>query len=159
MNSNHDRRASKGPPRYELIVGGGSSEPEQRHTTLEWVLGSGRVQEMEEQRMATQIYRKVSYDGQEVGTPELLGKYLAYLAQNKLLGKEEEIELGQRVSLQVGSRTWEGRRVRTFADVDAAELLVYQDSYRRLAVAVRDGSAAERLALAADSEVRIRASR
>src|SRR5947207_1013170 len=97
MNSNHDRRASKGPPRYELIVGGGSSEPEQRHTTLEWVLGSGRVQEMEEQRMATQIYRKVSYDGQEVGTPELLGKYLAYLAQNKLLGKEEEIELGQRV--------------------------------------------------------------
>jgi S-adenosylmethionine hydrolase len=49
--------------------------------------------------------------------------------------------------------------VRTFADVDAAELLVYQDSYRRLAVAVRNGSAAERLALAADGEVRIRASR
>jgi S-adenosylmethionine hydrolase len=67
------------------------------------------------------------------------------------------IELGQRVALQVGSRTWEGRRGRTFADVDSAELLVYQDSYRRLAVAVRDGSAAQRLALGADGEVRIRA--
>jgi S-adenosyl-L-methionine hydrolase (adenosine-forming) len=66
------------------------------------------------------------------------------------------ISPGQRVSLQVGSRTWEGRRGRTFADVDAAELLVYQDSYRRLAVAVRDGSAAQRLALGADGEVRIR---
>ncbi|MGN6170907.1 MAG: SAM hydrolase/SAM-dependent halogenase family protein [Solirubrobacteraceae bacterium] len=70
-----------------------------------------------------------------------------------------DIEVGQRVSLRVGSRAWEGRRVRTFADVDAAELLVYQDSYRRLAVAVRDGSAAERLALAVDDEVRIRVRR
>jgi S-adenosylmethionine hydrolase len=49
--------------------------------------------------------------------------------------------------------------VRTFADVDAAELLVYQDSYRRLAIAVRDGSASERLALGADGEVRIKPSR
>jgi S-adenosylmethionine hydrolase len=68
-----------------------------------------------------------------------------------------DIEAGQRVTLQVGSRAWEGRRVRTFADVDAAELLVYEDSYRRLAIAVRNGSAAQRLALAADGEVRIRA--
>jgi S-adenosyl-L-methionine hydrolase (adenosine-forming) len=66
------------------------------------------------------------------------------------------IELGQRISVQVGSRTWDCRRVRTFADVDTGELLVYEDSYRRLAVAVREGSAAERLALAADGEVRIR---
>ena len=66
------------------------------------------------------------------------------------------IELGKRMSVQVGSRTWDCRRVHTFADVDTGELLVYEDSYRRLAVAVRDGSAAERLALAADGEVRIR---
>jgi S-adenosyl-L-methionine hydrolase (adenosine-forming) len=66
------------------------------------------------------------------------------------------VELGQRVSLQVGSRTWDCRRVSTFADVAVDELLVYEDSYRRLAIAVRDGSAAERLALAADGEVRIR---
>lgn len=67
-----------------------------------------------------------------------------------------DVEVGRRVTLQVGSRTWEARRARTFADVDAAELLVYEDSYRRLAIAVRNGSATERLALAADGEVRIR---
>jgi S-adenosylmethionine hydrolase len=66
-----------------------------------------------------------------------------------------EIEVGQRVTLQVGSHTWKGRRARAFADVDASELLVYEDSYRRLAIAVRNGSAAQRLALAADGEVRI----
>lgn len=70
--------------------------------------------------------------------------------------ERSDIEVGQRVTLQVGSRMWEGRRARTFADVDAAELLLYEDSYRRLAIAVRNGSAAERLALAADGEVRIR---
>jgi S-adenosylmethionine hydrolase len=69
-----------------------------------------------------------------------------------------DIEVGQRVTLEVGSRTWDGRRARTFADVDAAELLVYEDSYRRLAIAVRNGSAAERLALAPDEEIRIRRS-
>jgi len=68
-----------------------------------------------------------------------------------------DIAVGQRVTLRVGSRTWEARRGRTFADVDAAELVVYEDSYRRLAIAVRNGSAAKRLALAADGEVRISA--
>jgi S-adenosyl-L-methionine hydrolase (adenosine-forming) len=67
-----------------------------------------------------------------------------------------DIELGQRITLEAGSRVWEGRRARTFADVDPAELLVYEDSYRRLAIAVRSGSAAQLLALAVDGEVRIR---
>ena len=68
------------------------------------------------------------------------------------------IELGHRLSLQVGSHTWECRYVRTFAEVNTGELLVYEDSYGRLAVAVRDGSAAERLALAPDGEISIRRS-
>jgi S-adenosylmethionine hydrolase len=88
--------------------------------------------------------------------------YVDHFGNLQLDASDDEVtgmELGQRVSLQVGSRTWEGRRVHTFADVDAAELLVYQDSYRRLAVAVRDGSAADRLAVAADGEIRIRVSR
>ncbi len=46
--------------------------------------------------------------------------------------------------------------VRTFADVDAGELIVYADSYRRLAVAVNQGDAAARLDLAVDDELRIR---
>jgi S-adenosylmethionine hydrolase len=57
-----------------------------------------------------------------------------------------------------GRRSWECRYVHAFAEVGAGELLVYEDSYRRLAVAVRDGSAAERLALAPDAEIRIRRS-
>jgi S-adenosylmethionine hydrolase len=70
-----------------------------------------------------------------------------------------DIEPGRRLSLQTGPRTWECRYARTFAEVESGELLVYEDSYRRLAVAVRDGSAAERLTLAADGELRIRARR
>jgi len=46
--------------------------------------------------------------------------------------------------------------VRTFADVRSGELLLYEDSYRRLAVAVSHGDAARRLVLAAGDEVRIR---
>lgn len=66
------------------------------------------------------------------------------------------VEMGGRVTLQVGSRAWEAQRARTFADVEAGELLVYEDSYHRLAIAVRNASAAQRLSLDADDEVRIR---
>ncbi len=44
----------------------------------------------------------------------------------------------------------------TFADVAPGELLVYEDAYRTLALAVNRGSAAERLGLALDAEVRLR---
>jgi S-adenosylmethionine hydrolase len=40
--------------------------------------------------------------------------------------------------------------------VAAGELLVYEDAYRTLAVAVSHGSAAERLGVAVDDELRIR---
>jgi S-adenosylmethionine hydrolase len=42
---------------------------------------------------------------------------------------------------------------RTFADVAAGELLLYEDAYRTLALAVNRGSAAERLGLAPDATV------
>jgi S-adenosyl-L-methionine hydrolase (adenosine-forming) len=44
----------------------------------------------------------------------------------------------------------------TFADVAAGRLLLYEDSYRWLALAVNRGSAAELLGLRLDDEVRIR---
>ena len=55
-----------------------------------------------------------------------------------------------------GSRSFECPYVVTFADVGAGELLVYEDSYGRLAIAVRGGSAADRLEVVADDEVKIR---
>jgi S-adenosylmethionine hydrolase len=45
----------------------------------------------------------------------------------------------------------------TFADVPPGELLLYQDAYRTLALAVNRGSAAHQLGLELDDEVRIRA--
>ncbi len=41
------------------------------------------------------------------------------------------------------------RRARTFSDVAVGSLLVYEDSFGRMSVAVREGSAAEQLAAAA----------
>ncbi len=66
------------------------------------------------------------------------------------------VKLGHRVELTVPSgRPHEAQVARTFADVSAGELLVYEDAYRRLALAVSHGNAAERLGLAIDDEVRI----
>lgn len=68
-----------------------------------------------------------------------------------------ELRPGRRLALEAGgSGPFEGRHGHAFAEVDAGELLVYEDSYRRLAVAVSHGSAAERLEVSVDDEVRIR---
>jgi hypothetical protein len=65
--------------------------------------------------------------------------------------------LGHPVLLEAGA----GRRRRaqyavTFADVGPGELLVYEDAWRMLAVAVNRGNAARELALRPDSELRLR---
>jgi S-adenosyl-L-methionine hydrolase (adenosine-forming) len=66
------------------------------------------------------------------------------------------LSVGDGVELKVGGgRPMQARYVRTFPDARAGELLLYEDSYARLAVAVNRGSAASRLGLAVDDEVRI----
>src|SRR5947207_2048587 len=47
--------------------------------------------------------------------------------------------------------------VRTFAEGQRGELLIYEDAYRRLAVAVRHGDAARRLGAGVDDELWLRA--
>ena len=49
----------------------------------------------------------------------------------------------------------EGIYTTTFADAPEGGLLIYQDPYRSLALAVNRGSAVERLGLDRDDEVRI----
>jgi S-adenosyl-L-methionine hydrolase (adenosine-forming) len=67
------------------------------------------------------------------------------------------LEPGQGLELRVaGGRPARARYVRTFADANAGQLLLYLDSYQRLAVAVNQGSAASRLGVAIDDELRIR---
>jgi S-adenosylmethionine hydrolase len=67
------------------------------------------------------------------------------------------LRLGRGVELKSGSAGAKPAHfVRTFADVHPGELLLYEDSYRRLAVAVSHGDAAEHLRLGAGDELRIR---
>lgn len=66
------------------------------------------------------------------------------------------VKLGHRVELTVPSGGLEEAQfARTFADVGPGQLLIYEDAYRRLALAVSHGDAAARLGLAVDDEVRI----
>lgn len=66
------------------------------------------------------------------------------------------LKLGRPVRLEATSGSHGAQYVRTFADVEAGELIVYEDAYRRLAVAVSHGDAARRLDLAIDDELRVR---
>ena len=66
------------------------------------------------------------------------------------------LKLGHRVELETSAERAHAQYARTFADVSAGELLVYQDAYRALAVAVSHGNAAERLGVSLDDELRIR---
>ena len=62
-----------------------------------------------------------------------------------------KLKLGQ--SVLVCGRP--GRFLRAFADAAPGEVMLYEDSARMLAIAVNQGNAAERLALAIDDELRI----
>jgi S-adenosyl-L-methionine hydrolase (adenosine-forming) len=72
----------------------------------------------------------------------------------ELAGSGLKLGHGARIELASGARH-EAEFARTFADVKPGGLLLYEDSYRRLAVAVSHGSAAERLGLKTDDELRI----
>ncbi|HEY5318441.1 MAG TPA: SAM-dependent chlorinase/fluorinase, partial [Solirubrobacteraceae bacterium] len=65
------------------------------------------------------------------------------------------LKLGHRVELRSGPESAVAQFARTFADVGAGELLVYEDAYRTLAVAVSGGDASARLGLAPGDELRI----
>ena len=68
------------------------------------------------------------------------------------------LKLGQRLVLDTsGGFSEMAHYARTFADVPPGELLVYEDAYRRLAIAVGHGDAAAELGLGIDDEIRLRA--
>ena len=67
------------------------------------------------------------------------------------------LRLGESVEVEVGDRRRLATYAHTFADVAAGELLVYEDAYRTLALAVNRGDAAAMLAVEPDVEVRLRA--
>ena len=66
------------------------------------------------------------------------------------------ITLGEPVELEVGGERYLATYAQTFADVKPGELLVYEDAYRTLAVAINRGDAADTLGLRPDAELRLR---
>ena len=65
------------------------------------------------------------------------------------------LKLGRRVRLGDGPDAPAALYARTFADAAPGELLLYEDAYRTLALAVNRGSAADRLGLAPGAELRL----
>jgi S-adenosylmethionine hydrolase len=66
------------------------------------------------------------------------------------------LTLGETVELEVAGERYLAKYAQTFADVKPGELLVYEDAYRVLAIAINRGDAAATLGLHPDGEVRLR---
>jgi S-adenosylmethionine hydrolase len=64
--------------------------------------------------------------------------------------------LGHTVELELRGERYLATYAQTFADVKAGELLVYEDAYRNLAVAINRGNAGATLGLRPDGELRLR---
>jgi S-adenosyl-L-methionine hydrolase (adenosine-forming) len=65
------------------------------------------------------------------------------------------LALGVDARVEAHGRAHDATFVRSFADVGAGDLILYEDSYRTLALAVNRGSAAELLGLRPDDPVRL----
>jgi S-adenosylmethionine hydrolase len=66
------------------------------------------------------------------------------------------LTLGIGVEVEAGGERYLATFAQTFADVRPGELLVYEDAYRTLAVAINRGDAAATLGLRPDAELRLR---
>jgi S-adenosylmethionine hydrolase len=66
------------------------------------------------------------------------------------------ITLGGTVEIESGGERYLAAYAGTFADVGPGELIVYEDAYRSLAIAINRGDAGATLGLRADAEVRLR---
>jgi S-adenosylmethionine hydrolase len=64
--------------------------------------------------------------------------------------------LGSTVEIEVGGERYLATYTTTFADVKPGELIVYEDAYRTLAIAINRGDAAGTLGLVPDAAVRLR---
>ena len=66
------------------------------------------------------------------------------------------IKLGEEIEVEVAGEPYLATFAQTFADVRPGELLLYEDSYRTLAIALNRGDAAATLQIDMDSEIRLR---
>jgi S-adenosyl-L-methionine hydrolase (adenosine-forming) len=92
---------------------------------------------------------------------QLIAHAVAFDRFGNVMLDVEHDEVGQhglRLGHPVSVNDEDGHYATTFADVAAGRLLLYEDAYRWLALAVNRGSAADLLGLRLDDEVRIRPS-
>ena len=66
------------------------------------------------------------------------------------------ITLGGTIEIDAFGEHYLAKYAQTFADVKPGELIIYEDAYRTLAVAINRGDAAATIGLAPDAEVRLR---
>jgi hypothetical protein len=75
-------------------------------------------------------------------------------AEHTLLARSG-LRLGQQVVVEAAGREHRAVYAHAFTDVPAGELLLYEDAYRTLALAVNRGSAEEQLGVSLDAELRV----
>jgi S-adenosyl-L-methionine hydrolase (adenosine-forming) len=68
---------------------------------------------------------------------------------------EANVEPGARVELEVDGRRYYAVTARTFSDARSGDLILYEDSYRNIAVAMNRGDAGEMLGARAGQQLRI----
>jgi S-adenosyl-L-methionine hydrolase (adenosine-forming) len=98
----------------------------------------------------------------EVGSSRIRGTVLAIdrfgnvqLNLNRSHVDAVGIAPGTRVELQVGPERYYAVAARTFADARRGDLILYEDSYRNLSIAINGGNAASMLGLKPGQDVRI----
>jgi S-adenosylmethionine hydrolase len=69
---------------------------------------------------------------------------------------EVEISPGTRIELECKGERYYAVAARTFADARPGDILLYEDSYRNIAIAINRGSAAEMLSARAGDRVTLR---
>jgi len=66
------------------------------------------------------------------------------------------IEPGNQVELELASERYYALAARTFADARGGEIILYEDAYENIALAISGGSAAQTFNVSAGAEIRIR---
>ena len=62
---------------------------------------------------------------------------------------------GTRVELELGTERYYAIAARTFADTRAGDIMLYEDAYRNVAIAISGGNAASMFSIRAGQEIRI----
>ena len=84
-----------------------------------------------------------------------LRSQLEILARNTAQLEEANVLPGTRLELELGTERYYAVAARTFADARSGEIILYEDAYRNVAIAISGGSAAEMFGAHEGQDLRI----